>query len=57
MLKDLLNHPEFQDKVEEMRTGLSNQILSQATSEEDRNEALTKYHLIDWLMGELSAPL
>lgn len=54
MLNELLNHPDFRDKVEGMREALTGIVMAEGTTTEKREEALRKYHLIDWLMAELS---
>lgn len=55
MMQELLNHPDFKAMVEKMRADMTRKVMARGTSEEDRQEILRKYHLLDSILAEMGA--
>lgn len=51
---DIIASPHFQAAVERVRAGYTQTVMAQSTSQEDRERALLKYHLLDELQVDLS---
>ena len=51
---DIIASPHFQAAVERVRAGYTQAVMAQSTSQEDRERALLKYHLLEELQVDLS---
>ncbi|MGB1214841.1 MAG: hypothetical protein ACPG4X_15855 [Pikeienuella sp.] len=55
-IEQLLKDEDFQSVVEAYKARLTKKVMSAATSQEDREKALTKHHVVDdVLKGLISA--
>lgn len=57
MIEELLNHPDFRELVQEMRDDLTKIVMSKSTSDEERELALTKFHLLDSLLVKMGSKI
>ena len=54
-IKQIIDDQDFQSVVSAYRERLTKKVMSAATSEEDREKALTKHHVVDEILkGMLS---
>lgn len=57
MIEDLLNHPDFRALVQEMRDDLTGIVMSKSASDEERELAFTKFHLLDSLLVKMGSKI
>lgn len=57
MIHELLNHPDFAALVQKMRNDLTRIVMSEATADEERELALTKYHLLNDILAEMGSTI
>lgn len=50
----ILESPQFQRAIDRLRAGYTQQVMSKGVKDDARQTALTKFHLLDELLVDLS---
>ena len=54
-IQEILNHPSFKGVVEKMQEDLTRKVMGKNTTDDERDLALLKYHMIEDLLVEMAA--